>query len=50
MSLLCSSCITTVPAKHYELRGPDDRTPMKFCNLRCLVIWALEKGWKKGAS
>lgn len=46
---ICSYCMGKVPKKHFVLRESEDPeavAPMKFCNWRCLCIYAMQKGWK----
>lgn len=50
---LCCQCLGPVGGNGVDLylhsqKGEKDKRPTRFCGLRCLVLWAISKGWSKG--
>lgn len=44
---ICSYCLGAVGEKYWALYGPgedpDRNPPAKFCNVRCVALWAILK-------
>jgi hypothetical protein len=45
---LCSGCMSGAEDKRgFILEDRSDGTKMLFCGLRCIGVWAIERGWRK---